>query len=201
MLRVHYHFLMKLCTVDGCTKERGKKEGRHCPMHSARMRRRGTTDPAGRRPNGTAVARDEAGRKRCVRCAQWLPEGEFYAHAGASDGLRTECRVCQIARGYSLSRNDVDRMREEQGNVCPVCLGELGGRYAIDHDHACCTARPSCGKCVRRLLCIPCNRGIGMLRDDPAILERGRDYLLRYSTSPLSAMNDRPVPLPRSASQ
>jgi hypothetical protein len=31
----------------------------------------------------------------------------------------------------------------------------------IDHDHACCPKRPTCGKCTRGLLCDRHNRAIG----------------------------------------
>jgi hypothetical protein len=37
---------------------------------------------------------------------------------------------------------------------------------------------PSCGRRqVRGLLCQGCNKGIGLLRDDPAIVERAAAYL------------------------
>jgi Recombination endonuclease VII len=46
-----------------------------------------------------------------------------------------------------------------QGNLCAVCgASEPGGRgWNVDHDHACCSGKRSCGWCVRGILCHSCN--------------------------------------------
>jgi hypothetical protein len=60
--------------------------------------------------------------------------------------------------------------------MCAVsgCLGEPA---VIDHDHACCPGENSCGQCVRALLCIYCNTGIGYFKDEPERLEQAAAYL------------------------
>ena len=52
--------------------------------------------------------------------------------------------------------------------VCPIC-----GRptEVVDHDHSTNT--------VRGMLCHKCNRGIGFLNDDPALVQKALDYLKR----------------------
>lgn len=50
----------------------------------------------------------------------------------------------------------------------------------VDHDHACCPGKLSCGKCVRAILCRWCNCMIGHAKDDPARLRAGADYLDRF---------------------
>lgn len=63
---------------------------------------------------------------------------------------------------------------------CQIC-GDIVKKLHIDHDHACCPAdrHRTCGKCVRGFLCGPCNRALGMLRDDPTIIRKAIAYLER----------------------
>ena len=67
---------------------------------------------------------------------------------------------------------------------CDICH-EIKPQLHVDHDHSCCPNRGggsrTCGKCVRGFLCGPCNRALGMMRDDPQRLTRAIDYLDTYS--------------------
>ena len=73
---------------------------------------------------------------------------------------------------YGMTLEDYDKMLVEQLGACAICKtvpdGELA-RLCIDHDHE--TGR------IRGLLCDRCNRGIGLLRDDPAVLDAAAQYL------------------------
>lgn len=82
---------------------------------------------------------------------------------------------------FGLSLEDYDRMLAEQGGGCAICgATEPGGRgsFHVDHDHACCPGKKSCGKCVRSLLCTNCNSGLGRFHDDPDRLMAAVAYLL-----------------------
>ena len=71
---------------------------------------------------------------------------------------------------YGIEVDDFARMLFEQGLTCAICPTTITAQTAqIDHDHR-------TGK-VRGLLCGPCNRAIGLMRDDPERLERAARYL------------------------
>lgn len=64
---------------------------------------------------------------------------------------------------YKLTPDDVVRIVTEQGG-CNICGGaEPSGRHGwcVDHDHACCATYPTCGRCIRQVLCHRCNVQLG----------------------------------------
>jgi hypothetical protein len=53
-----------------------------------------------------------------------------------------------------------DWMYESQGEACAGCGKAMPNvELQIDHDHECCSGKYSCGRCVRGLVCRPCNIG------------------------------------------
>jgi hypothetical protein len=61
---------------------------------------------------------------------------------------------------------DYDRVLAEQGGGCASCGNpplEDNKRLGWDHDHLCCPQYPTCGACVRGLLCQPCNTLVGFV--------------------------------------
>ena len=61
----------------------------------------------------------------------------------------------QLWTHYRLTVEDYLEMVDSQKGLCAVCGS--GGRLYVDHDHSCCSANTTCGKCVRGLLCQKCN--------------------------------------------
>lgn len=86
-------------------------------------------------------------------------------------------------RNYGLTPETYQSMLDAQSGRCAACgTSEPGGMYKnwhIDHDHACCPGRGSCGKCVRGLLCNNCNLAAGYLADDPARATALAEYLTK----------------------
>jgi hypothetical protein len=84
-----------------------------------------------------------------------------------------------LQKEYGLSKEDYDRMLEEQGGICAICKKPCATKrsLAVDHDHV-------SGK-IRGLLCRACNVVLGLMKDNPALLRISADYL------ELHALNDK----------
>lgn len=142
--------------------------------------------PLGRvRPKRDPAARDEAGRKLCGTCEVWLPLDRYHKNAKTSDGLATVCRRCQrsvgIKRRFGITQDQYEQMLSAQSGGCATCgksEQENGRMLAVDHDHACCPdGEKTCGRCVRGLLCNPCNLLLGLAGDDVSRLAALIQYL------------------------
>lgn len=71
---------------------------------------------------------------------------------------------------HGISETEFWSIYEEQDGTCPVCDKAVEAEdSAIDHNH-------NTGK-VRGILCKPCNRGIGLLGDNPKTMIRAAAYL------------------------
>lgn len=68
----------------------------------------------------------------------------------------------------------------QQGGGCGCCKRTDSLRWCIDHDHAHCPGQWGCAECVRGILCLECNTGLAMFRDDQALLDRAGEYLARH---------------------
>lgn len=114
--------------------------------------------------------------KQCRSCGVGKPLSEFHTR-GDTGKKQNSCKSCyydkQVFRKYGITLEDYDRMYQEQNGVCKICslpqISPRNTRLCIDHDHR-------NGK-VRGLLCSDCNRGIGLLKDDPRILDKASEYL------------------------
>jgi hypothetical protein len=103
----------------------------------------------------------------CSGCSRTLPDDFFQS----KQGVCKDCRgVRDRVRKYNITVEEYDALVEKVGGFCQICHAPGGGRLHVDHCHD--TGR------VRGLLCSTCNRGIGLLRDDPSITARATFYLL-----------------------
>lgn len=108
----------------------------------------------------------------CRRCKR--QESLNYAKTDAGKAVRFKARLKHL---YKLSLEQYEELVERQQGVCALCGSEPvhWRRLSVDHDHRCCpSASKSCGKCVRALLCLKCNNGVGWLEN------LGVDLVLAY---------------------
>ncbi|WP_460349056.1 endonuclease VII domain-containing protein [Actinoallomurus acanthiterrae] len=76
-------------------------------------------------------------------------------------------RHYRLTQRYGIGADEVERLIERQGGVCPIC--RTAAAVHVDHDHV--------TSDVRGILCADCNTGMGQLRDDPWVVRRAIEYL------------------------
>lgn len=93
---------------------------------------------------------------------------------------KNHARDIQRKNKYNMTDECFNKMLEDQNYSCALCFrheSEFKSEFFIDHNHDCCSASSGCGNCVRGLLCVACNSGLGLLQDDPAIFMRAIEYV------------------------
>lgn len=142
--------------------------------------------------------------KRCSKCGESKPLGEFFKDRSKRHGLMALCKKCKMAScrayvkatGYDKKRywanRDSERERhlvrkygvtfaryaallKEQGGCCAICRRREPGGRMLDVDHDHATGE------VRGLLCNSCNRVLGHAGDSIARLRSAIKYLSRKS--------------------
>jgi hypothetical protein len=95
--------------------------------------------------------------KRANYLANWEKARDYRrAYHQANRGVYAE-RNRTTAHG--ITRTIRDWMYESQDRACAGCHTPMPDeKLEVDHDHACCPGKRSCGRCVRGLLCHPCNK-------------------------------------------
>lgn len=136
---------------------------------------------------GADLGPGDGRRKRCNECQDkyWKPVKKCRDCDEPRSNGNELCAVCQTwgtqAKRYGLTARNLKAMYEQQGNKCLICDRKQDKRkLSVDHDHSCCSGETSCGKCVRGLICNPCNVALGMMKDNPALLRRAADYLENF---------------------
>lgn len=137
---------------------------------------------------------NSTGAKSCSRCKRKKPLSEFYRTTETVTGFSSACRPCvrksdkirnirdkekrrkahkfvNVKRKYGLTKNEWEIILNSQQNGCAICR-KIFDHYKdihVDHCH-------STGK-VRGLLCNKCNFALGLLCDDPKIIDSAARYL------------------------
>lgn len=83
-----------------------------------------------------------------------------------------------LKKFFGITPEQYDELFDEQDGVCAICKQPEVVKHhstnevqclTVDHDHA--------TGLVRGLLCTKCNKGIGLLRDNPVFLRNAASYL------------------------
>ncbi len=115
--------------------------------------------------------------KKCTKCKEEKDEALFDIDRRRTNGLRSWCRECDYKcnravdarlRKYGISRREYERMCKDQDYKCKICESRFEV-LNIDHDHKTFV--------IRGLLCLHCNTGLGLFKDNPKFFQRAIDYL------------------------
>lgn len=128
----------------------------------------------------TNLYRTKPEHKFCSKCKVEKPFSEYQFRDAKQQIRRAECTAClkpassiYARRGnlkkFGLTETCYEAMLQEQGG-CAVCGGaDTNKHLAVDHCH-------TTGK-VRGLLCSKCNQGLGLFKDNPALLTKAAQYV------------------------
>jgi Recombination endonuclease VII len=115
------------------------------------------------------------GFRWCPACEQPVAVEDFVRSGGTASGFGSRCRACDAVsnsesyffRTYGLTKKQLAQIRAEQHDRCAIC-GAPAPQH-LDHDH-------ETGG-IRQILCQRCNHGLGLFRDDPALLHSAAFYV------------------------
>ena len=131
--------------------------------------------------------------KTCTKCDAVLtryPSGGWYCkpcHKITQDRWRAQnketIRTAGRTYNYKLSTVQYTKMLIRQENRCALCRVEFTESIVpyVDHNHSCCPAQKTCGKCIRGLLCRDCNSFLGRIKDSAVYCTTVIRYLKRYA--------------------
>ena len=150
--------------------------------------------------------------KKCSCCEKTKPISQFYLRGKCGSEhtrrLRSHCKECyslkaavrwdtdeefrargknsaykySIKKNYGVTEEQYLKMFEAQKGCCAICKKQSlqkSGRLAIDHCHI--------TGAVRGLLCVKCNAGLGMLKDNIDLLKSAIVYLESFSNEKASS--------------
>lgn len=115
-------------------------------------------------------------QKPCKDClAEGVPTVRPSPHPGprcythwrqVSKARRVTAHARRVQSNFGLTQQQYWSLYESQGGSCYICQRATGRtkRLAVDHDHGCAQGHPpdqGCPRCVRALLCGPCNQMLG----------------------------------------
>lgn len=143
----------------------------------------------------------------CKKCNTTKPLEEFHFHSYRGKRAPTHCKACQkiyqnaysathrkqrnktkeewlkknpskkkdysLRTWYGITLDQYQVLLDNQYGVCAICKQppETDKYLVVDHDHT--------NGTVRGLLHSNCNTALGMLQDDPIIIEGALNYLLK----------------------
>ena len=134
------------------------------------------------------------GMRNCLYCGNTKPEDAFYEYIDRGIKKRMgKCKDCYCKyqrdlkinrygslraerrmRRYGLTQEEIDRMIEKQGGICPICAIPLNTSFnvVVDHCHKTNTNRA--------IVCRQCNIGLGHIKDNLDIVRKIAEYLERH---------------------
>lgn len=123
---------------------------------------------------------------RCKECCSTLNKEGYYRRKADGvnkyqkskkedpEGTVRYHRERHLKKKFGITEADYLDLLEEQMYCCKICNkheseNSANRNLAVDHNH-------ETGE-IRGLLCDPCNRGLGLFKDNPLVMQKALDYL------------------------
>jgi len=123
-----------------------------------------------------ACGAPRANGTKCRECYNAYMK-DYMARTRKNDPRKAKAQY--LRRTYNITIDQYDQMLADQNGQCAICGTNEPEWFDVDHDHACCDKKGSCGACVRGLLCNDCNTAIARLKDSPTRARAAASYLER----------------------
>lgn len=116
----------------------------------------------------------------CRICKRRLSADDFHVNSFYSNGIDSKCSECErnrhLMKMFGITRQQYDELLASQDGCCAIChtdnpsgIDPRRKMFCVDHDH-------ETGK-IRGLLCINCNRALGLLGDNEEVVARALRYM------------------------
>lgn len=138
------------------------KPARTCPSCSVKRESWFFRGGGSKAPACRVCEEENAGRRWCVSCREWLAESCFNRTGHDGKFWTVRCKPCRLANDHGVTQA---HLADITGGAAPSCAS-CGSTESlkIDHDHAHCPSHRGCRECVRGFLCHQCNTAEGLLR-------------------------------------
>lgn len=162
------------CDVAGCERRSRAQRGGMCFRHYQRQRNTGGTTPL---KHYLYNADRDLLVADCEICGPRVP---VLTRGNGELRCRASKQAQRLKYLYGVEIEIYDRIVEEQGGLCAICLREPLERHGqkrlfLDHDHV--------TGAVRGCLCGSCNIALGMIRDNAELAEKLAGYLRAHGAT------------------
>ena len=82
-----------------------------------------------------------------------------------------------LIKKYNLTLKEYNERLKNQGDNCPICNNSMTKSYkgpCLDHDHE--------NNKIREFLCHKCNSTLGFVKENPIIIKKLYNYLMKHKT-------------------
>lgn len=176
----------RVCIVPECNTWQNSSTG-YCGFHYTSLRILG--DPLARGMAGDFCRYGHQGqyvqRKSGRVCGECLRIRD--RERSKTEKRQRQSKNYRLTTMFKMTLEEFESKIQVQDGKCAICEDILvGGRNgaSVDHDHACCPGKKSCGRCLRDILCGCCNKTLGLARDDIGRLLACVSYLKRWREVP-----------------
>lgn len=166
----------KICAIVDCHNKAWARGW--CNTHYMQWRRQGDPEKRERHPRTLET------KNKCTHCGKLLPPEDFHVRK-KSNTRYSWCKRCVrlylLKKNYNLDEPHIVKILEDQSGLCAGCGKDLKDNFCVDHDHSCCAGEKTCGRCVRGLLCKPCNLYLKNVENNFDRIKRMVAYLGKHN--------------------